>query len=132
MHSLRKEIVQCDFLSWIGRSRPERLFFRIQNDAGRTSLQIRDRSGKPVTNEGEKSVVGAGKIDIDRFDVARAGGNGVKISHRQAGEKIAFNPESQLQIFLRRQMHGNATTDAEEQWSMENDSENGDDSQHDR
>src|ERR1700716_3234409 len=115
MHSLRKEIVQCDFLSWIRWARPERRLCWIQNDAGRTPLQIPDRGRKPVTNEGEKSVVGAGKIDIDRFDVARAGGNGVKISHRQAGEEIALHPESQLQIFLRRQMYGNAATDAQEQ-----------------
>jgi hypothetical protein len=44
----------------------------------------------------EQTVIGARKIDIDRFDIARPGRKDMKIPHRQIREDISFEAKSGL------------------------------------
>ena len=49
----------------------------------------------------EQTVIGARKIDIDRFDIARPGRKDMKIPDCQIREEISFEAKISLQIFSR-------------------------------
>ena len=56
-------------------------------------IRIFDRSRNAVTQQREQSVIDPGKIDIDRFDIARAGRRSVQILNNEIGEDAAFDLE---------------------------------------
>jgi len=108
----RKNIRQLDFLFRIRRARSQRRFCRIQNDPRLMHVRIVDRTGNSMAEQRKKSVVDSGKIDIDRFDVARAGRNGVQIPNDDVGEDAAFEPELEFEIFPGRVVKRDAMTDS--------------------
>jgi hypothetical protein len=63
----------------------------------------------------EQTVIGARKIDIDRFNIARPGRNGVQIPDRQICEHAAFDPELELEIFFGRVVQRDPMTEAKQE-----------------
>ena len=71
----------------------------------------------------EQTVIGARKIDIDRFNIARPGRNSVQIPHRQIREDIALKAKTSLQIFSRSVMQRDLSHEGQQNWPMKNEKE---------
>jgi len=71
-----------------------------------------------VAQERKQSVIDSGKIDIDRFDVARTNRNRVKVFNDHVGEDIAFNLKLEFQVFLGRVVTCDALTDTQQERPM--------------
>ena len=65
-----------------------------------------------MSEQREQPVVDSGKIDIDRFHIARSGGNGMQIFNDDVGKDAAFEPKFEFQVFLRRIMQSDAMSQA--------------------
>jgi len=68
----------------------------------------------------EQTVIGARKIDIDRFDIARPGRKDMKIPDCQIREEISFEAKISLQIFSRSVMQRDPPADCQQNWAMKN------------
>ena len=68
----------------------------------------------------EQTVIGARKIDIDRFDIARPGRNGMQVPHRQIREDIPLKAKIGLQIFSGSVMQRDLPADCQQNWAMRN------------
>jgi len=68
----------------------------------------------------EQTVIGPRKIDIDRFDIARPGWNGVQIPDRQVREDIALETEIDLQMFAAGIMQRKLPAEAQQKRTMKN------------
>ena len=62
----------------------------------------------------EQTVIGVRKIDIDRFDIARPGWNGVEIPDRQVREDIALETKIDLQMLAGRIMQCDLPAETEQ------------------
>src|SRR6187200_1065233 len=60
------------------------------------------------------------ELDIDRFHIARASGNRVKIADRKTAEGIALDLKLNLEIFLRGEVNRDPMGNGKNQWPMEN------------
>ncbi len=94
--ALRENIGQVDFLFRIRRAGPQRRPLRIHHDPHGMHIRILDCGGNPMSQQREQPVVDSGKIDIDRFHIARSGGHGLQISNDEVCENAALEPKFEL------------------------------------
>ena len=74
------------------------------------NIRVLDRARNSVAQQGEQSVIDSGKIDIDRFDVARTSRNGMKIPDDEVSENAPLEPKFEFQVFLCCVMERDAMT----------------------
>jgi hypothetical protein len=74
-----------------------------------------------MSRKPEQTVIKVEIIDINRFDSRRTNRERVKIADCNTAERIPFNAEVSLQIFLCGITEHNSSTDCEQNWPMKND-----------
>ena len=72
------------------------------------NVGIFDRGRNPVPEQSEQAVIETGKIDIERFDIARSGRDRMQVLDDEIGENAALESKFELQIFLGRVMQRDA------------------------
>ena len=76
-----------------------------------------------MSRKPEQTVIKVEIIDINRFDSRRTNRERVKIADCDAAERIPFNAEVSLQIFLCGITQHNLPADRQQNWPMKNDRE---------
>jgi len=83
-------------------------------------FQIFQNLRRTMQEQRQQTVIRAGKIDIDGFDVSRSYRDHVKMSDRKCGEDVSLETEIDLQMFPAGVMQCDLPAEAQQKWTMEN------------
>jgi hypothetical protein len=73
-----------------------------------------------VQEQCQQTVIRAGKIDINRFDISRAYRDNAKMSDRNCREDVSLETKIDLQMFPAGVMQYDLPAEAEQKWAMKN------------